>query len=132
MSNEINNKPGQLDLYLSKRMSEIKKSCGDICQTDDNKFVKGKMVYTKYVWLNNLLFTKHVTVKSRFKNFTFMKVIALFFVKGTCYVFVTENINLYISKTYFLYILKKYYFVDFGYIGFYLLKYMILEKNSCC
>ena len=49
MSNEINNKPAQLDLYLSKRMSEIKKSCGDICQTYDNKFVKGKMVCIMYV-----------------------------------------------------------------------------------
>ena len=41
--------PAQLDLYLSRRMSEIKKSCGDICQTDDNEFVKGKMICNIYI-----------------------------------------------------------------------------------
>ena len=49
ISNEINDKPAQLDLYLSKRMSEIKKTCGNICQTDDNQFVKGKMICSMYV-----------------------------------------------------------------------------------
>ena len=37
-----------------------------------------------------------------------MEVIAIFFVKGACYVFVTENINSYIIKTYFSYIINKY------------------------
>ena len=44
MSNETKDQPTQLDLYLSRRMSEIKESCGGICQTDDNKFVKGKII----------------------------------------------------------------------------------------
>ena len=61
-----------------------------------------------------------------------MEVVANFFVKGAYYVFVTENINSYINKTYFSYIMNKYCFVDFGYIGFYLLKYVIVEKNFCC
>ena len=61
-----------------------------------------------------------------------MEVIAIFFVKGACYVFVTENINSYIIKTYFSYIINKYCFVDFGYIGFYLLKYVIVENISRC
>ena len=61
-----------------------------------------------------------------------MEVVANFFVKGAYHVFVTENINSYINKIYFSYIMNKYCFVYFGYIGFYLLKYVIVEKISCC
>ena len=46
ISNEGENELSELDIYLTHRLSQIKKSCGEICDTREHDLIQGEMIYS--------------------------------------------------------------------------------------
>ena len=42
--NENDNESTELEIYLTHRLSQIKQSCGEICQTSENDLVQGNLI----------------------------------------------------------------------------------------
>ena len=42
--NENENESTELEIYLTHRLSQIKQSCGEICQTSENDLVQGELI----------------------------------------------------------------------------------------
>ena len=42
--NENENESTELEIYLTHRLSQIKQSCGEICQTSQNDLVQGELI----------------------------------------------------------------------------------------
>ena len=46
--NENDNESTELEIYLTQRLSQIKQSCGEICQTSENDLVQGELIMILY------------------------------------------------------------------------------------
>ena len=42
--NKNENESTELEIYLTHRLSQIKQSCGEICQTSQNDLVQGELI----------------------------------------------------------------------------------------